>query len=149
MFITGRTYGDLAGKVSAEDKTDIFLVKLLSSDGSIVWTKQWGTDEFCRAYSVAADSSGNIFVTGSAYGVFEGNINTFGDISTSFMTKLNSNGAIDWTNQWGADEGDYGQSVVIDNKGDVLITGGTEGSLEDNINKGYSYDIYLATFSFN
>lgn len=146
VFVTGYTFGDLAGKVSPEDKGDIFLVKLLGSDGSIEWTKQWGTGEFCRGNSVTVDSSGSIFVTGNASGIFDGNIIYSNIYSTSFLTKLNSDGSIAWIDQWGADEGDYAKSVVVDNKGGIFVTGGTEGNLEENTERNYFWDIFLAVF---
>ncbi len=61
IYVTGWTAGDLDG--SSQGSWDIFLSQL-NTNGTVLWTKQYGTERVDRAYSVATDSSGNIYVTG-------------------------------------------------------------------------------------
>jgi uncharacterized delta-60 repeat protein len=112
IYVTGFTTGSLDGTNIGE--YDIFLSKY-TSDGSSLWTKQWGTDSWDSGYSVAIDSYNNIYVTGYAGGGFT---------SDMFLDKYTSDGSLVWTKQWGTFGGDSGVSLTIDMNDNLYVTGG-------------------------
>jgi len=88
IYVTGYTKGGLDGNTSAGDY-DLFVVKYNSS-GTKQWTKQLGTSSDDRAYGVATDSSGNVYVTGYTSGSLDGN--TSAGVEDLFVVKYNSDG---------------------------------------------------------
>ena len=69
IFVAGHTGGDFGGTNAGD--FDIFLAKC-HPDDTQTWAKQWGTAGDDRGWSIALDSSGNIFVTGFTTGDFGG-----------------------------------------------------------------------------
>lgn len=138
-YISGTTTGDLDG--SNFGSSDAFLSKLDSS-GDVVWTKQIGTDVFDDSRSVAVDTSGNTYISGSSYGGLDGaNLGS----SDAYLRKFDSDGNVVWTKQIGTDVFDDSQSVAVDASGNVYISGSTTGALGGS-NTG-DYDAYLCKFN--
>ncbi len=143
IFITGETNGELDGNSCGITKhgcsNDVFLIKL-DKNGNKLFTKQWGTTEYDSGFSISIDNLGNIFITGSTWGGLDGNTNSgFSDI---FLTKFDKDGNKQWTKQWGSVALDEGKSLVIDNSGNVFITGYTRGGLDGNL-IAKNIDIFL------
>ena len=89
----------------------------------------WTDDD--NTYSVAYDSSGNIYVTGSICGSSSGSCSvkfdsTFlntkggGDI---FILKMDSTGKVLWAKNAGGTGDDYGGSIAVNSKGEVFVAG--------------------------
>ncbi|MBN2724369.1 MAG: SBBP repeat-containing protein, partial [Deltaproteobacteria bacterium] len=121
---------------------DAFLTKFDSS-GNKVWTKQWGTSSYDYAYSVAVDSSGNLYVAGSTEGSLDGN--TSAGSSDAFLTKFDSSENKVWTKQWGTSSGDFANSVAVDPSGNLYVAGFTAGSLDGNTSASGG-DAFLTKF---
>ena len=141
IYVAGYAAGDLDGNVSAgfdcasenippgTPCADIFVTKW-TTDGTKVWTKQWGTAKHDHGYSIAIDSEKNLYVTGGTYGGLDGNINAGETCSSSkcsdiFLTKWNADGTKAWTQQWGTAGYDIGNAVAVDSAGNVHVTGYT------------------------
>ncbi|HEU17930.1 MAG TPA: hypothetical protein ENO00_00890, partial [Deltaproteobacteria bacterium] len=88
VFVTGSTEGDLDGLPNAGG-SDSFLVKY-DTNGNRLWTQLLGTAFDDQGRRVAADSTGNIYVTGSTEGDLDGLPNAGG--SDSFLVKYDTNG---------------------------------------------------------
>jgi len=121
---------------------DIFLTKY-NSLGIKQWTKQSGTSSDDKAYGVATDSKGNVFVAGHTYGGFE-EINNIG-MSDIFLIKFDSSGSKKWTTQVGTSALDLVSDITTDNNGNIYITGSTDGALEGSNNSG-SRDGFLIKY---
>ena len=139
IYITGSTGGSLPGSTSSGNK-DIFLAKTDSS-GNTIFVKQFGTNQEDVAYGIAIDTGGNIYITGS----------TGGDLGTGsaggldiFLMKFDSSGNRVFTQQFGTNQDDIGYGVVVDNGGNIYITGSTEGVLGTS-SFGRS-DVFLSKF---
>jgi len=102
------------------------------------WTRQWGTDKSAVGYSVAVDSSGNVFVTGYTDGDIDGNTNS--GVEDIFLTKFDNDGEKLWTKQWGTDKHDDSTSVAVDSNDNIYVTGYTYGDLEGNTSVGRGLD---------
>ena len=77
IYITGGTRGNLGGETNAGGE-DIFLAKYDSS-GARQWVKLLGTISWEDGNGMAADASGNIYITGNTGGNLDGKINAGGE----------------------------------------------------------------------
>jgi len=73
IFVAGWTEGALRGQTNAGG--DDAFVREFSASGAELWTSEFGTPESELVTGVAADGSGNIFVSGETYGAFPGQTN--------------------------------------------------------------------------
>ncbi len=113
---------------------DVFVLKLNSS-GNYVWAKNFGGTDNEKGFSVAVDSSGNVYTTGDFQGTADfdpgpgtANLTSNGGRDV-FVSKLDSSGNYLWAKSWGsaADPGlnadDTSRSVAVDSSGNVYTTG--------------------------
>lgn len=118
--------GNTKGIIGAENlgKDDIFISKI-ASDGSVVWTTQYGSDTTDKNPAIAIDTANSmLYVTGQTKGALEpGGVNA-GSYDV-FLTAMNFDGAISWTKQFGTDQTDTGEDLIVDNNGSIFIAGNT------------------------
>lgn len=131
IFVTGSTDG-LLDCIKSAGGEDIFLTKM-SVAGTVLWTRQWGTEADDAGLSVAVDAAGDIYVIGSTRGVLDGDSSAGND--DVFITKWTGEGAKLWTRQWGTAGSDKANAVTVNADGDIILTGVTDG------------DIFLAKWS--
>ncbi|MFW6132913.1 MAG: SBBP repeat-containing protein [Planctomycetota bacterium] len=125
VYITGGTEGDLDGQVGGEDA---FVIKY-DTDGAEQWTRQFGSDNWDVAQSVAADSNGNAYVTGITSGDLAGTNSGLDDV---FLVKYDADGNESWRRQLGTSETERGVSVAVDAEGSAFVVGRTRGVLGDS-----------------
>jgi len=107
---------------------DHFVLKLDSS-GNYVWAKRFGNSENDMSYSVAVDTSGNVYTTGRFSGTldFDPGVGTSNLTSAAyddvFVLKLDSSGNYVWAKKFGSSGSDWGASVAVDASGNVYATG--------------------------
>lgn len=122
-FISGQTDWDPFGPNAGG--RDAFLVKY-DTEGNFLWGQQFGTAENDRATEVAADASGNVFVTGETSGSLFGPNSGDRDM---FLSKYDTEGNLLWGEQLGLDGSDGGGGVAVDAWGNAFVAGWTQGSL--------------------
>lgn len=142
VFVAGVTYGQLSplcGLGGAEA-----FVRKYDLQGNEVWTQVWGTavNDYANSVSIA---SGGIYVLGITYGALTSEDNRGG--ADVFVSRLNSDGDILWTRQFGTEKTDFAWSVSA-GKDKAYITGYTSGTFEGQVNEG-QYDAYCAAFDEN
>jgi hypothetical protein len=106
---------------------DIFITKT-DAQGNFVWAKQMGGagDEMIK--SITIDVSGNIYTTGSFSDTADfdpgaGVFNLNGGLRDIFISKLDASGNFVWAKCMGNVLDDYGQSIIVDQSGNVYVTG--------------------------
>jgi len=124
------------------------------------WPRTWGTSGSDQGYGVAADGSGNVYVTGRFQGTGDFDPGSGVDNHTSngatdvFLSKFDSSGAFKWARTWGgSDAWGEGYSVAIDGSGNVYVTGYFRGTVDfdpgsgvdDHTSEGIG-DVFLSKF---
>jgi hypothetical protein len=124
------------------------------------WARTWGGAGDNQGHSVAIDSFGNAYITGSYIGTVDFDPGPGIDNHTSivdnyevFLSKFDPNGNFIWARTWG---GYCGNSVAIDSSGNVLVTGEFIGTVDfdpgagvDNIESTGYNDVFLSKFESN
>ena len=122
---------------STHGGADIFVAKW-SQAGVHQWTKTLGTTGDDKAYGVATDTSGNVYVVGAFSGKVDFDPGTSTRYFTSqglhdvFITKLSSAGVYTWTVTLGSTGEDQANAIVIDTLGQIYIVGSFQGSVNFN-----------------
>jgi fibronectin type 3 domain-containing protein len=133
---------------------DIFIAKY-SSAGSWVWSKTIGGAGYDQGNAIAADGSGNVFVTGyigaASAGVdFGGGALVSAGSYDVFLAKYTSSGAFQWAKRFGGSGNDTGMAVATDGSGNVYVTGSFEGTANfggSNLSSSGLRDIFVAKYS--
>ena len=115
VYVTGSTEG-------IETDFDYATIKYNSS-GVQQWVQRYNGpgNSMDDAISIAVDSSGNVYVTGSSAGIR----NLDADYAT---IKYNSSGVEQWVARYnGPGNYDYATSIAVDNSGNVYVTGNSRG----------------------
>jgi hypothetical protein len=120
-FITGDAFKLLGGAI------DAWIAKY-SPQGRLLWERQLGTADYDGSSGVAVDSRGNALIAGYTYGQL--GRQSYGE-ADAFVAKYSSQGKLLSTVQFGTAGGDGASGIAIGSRGNVFITGGTDGQLGD------------------
>jgi len=116
--------------VAAGATSDIFISKLDPS-GNFIWAKQIGGPSIDKAYSIAADPNGGVYVTGSFRGTADFDPGSAAyNLTTvplsaidAFICKLDASGNFVWARKMGGAQDDQGNSLALDGAGNVFCIG--------------------------
>ncbi len=103
---------------------DTFLAKYNDS-GGLQWTRQLGSNSKDGSQGVSADGMGNVYVSGWTNGGLGGD--NAGSGRDVFVSKYDSAGTFQWTQQIGSSSNDPAHAVSADRLGSVFISGWTRG----------------------
>jgi hypothetical protein len=132
VFLAGETtddgtFGDL--KRTGLGGSDFFVAKV-SKEGRFLWVRSLGGSLVDRGYGVATDAAGNAYVTGHFQSTdAQANGQTLpnaGDYDI-FVAKYDPAGTLLWIKTAGGKGYDYGHGIVVDSKGDIVVTGAVAG----------------------
>ncbi|UCE58519.1 MAG: hypothetical protein JSU63_13875 [Phycisphaerales bacterium] len=124
MFEGTATFGSIT--LTAAGERDVFVAKY-DAAGNVVWASSaGGALSTGSGRAIAADASGNSYVTGN----YEGTV-TFGsftlpdsgDRSDIFVAKYDSSGSVAWVHSFGAPYHDEGTGIDVDAAGNVYMMG--------------------------
>lgn len=132
---------------------DIFLAKFDASglhQWSHVFPNSVGNDE---GYGVAADGSGNVFITGNFFSTVDfgsgSNLTSAGGADI-FLAKYGSDGSYQWSKRFGTSGNETGYAVSADASGNVVVTGQFQGTVDFGggplVASGSSADIFVAKY---
>jgi len=134
VFITGWTSSSSGIATSGAYQTsfggneDAFLAKF-NSMGHLLWSTYYGGSKVDGTYSLATDSSGNVFITGITYSMSgiatKGAYKTLGDSinGDAFIAKFSPLGNLLWGTYYGGDNFDEAESIATDKSNNIYITG--------------------------
>jgi hypothetical protein len=140
VFRGTATFGTTTLNAAGGNIDDVFVMKL-DANGNVLWAKQIGSSGDDTGRGIAADASGNVYVTGGFIGTA-----TFGPGVTlqptgpnptqfrdSYLAKFDTNGNLQWVKQGGDQWDDVSWAVAVDPAGsNVYITGEFNGNANFN-----------------
>jgi hypothetical protein len=115
-----------------------------SPEGTLLWTQQLGTSGDDFSSGVATGSQGNVFISGYTNGALAGSNKGYFD---AWVAKYSPQGTLLWTKQLGTSTLDYSSGVATDSRGNVFISGFTDGALKGEYKGGG--DAWVAKYSPN
>jgi hypothetical protein len=145
VVVAGTTGGDLSGQINSGD-ADAF-VSSFSTNADHRWTQLLGSNNADHGADVAVDSSDNIYVVGSTLGSLFGGQASDGSL-TGFLTKLDLDGVVVWTELVGTNGESDSVSAVVTDSGGVILAGDTTSDLNGETNTG-SWDAFVVKYDFD
>lgn len=102
-----------------------------SSSGAYQWTSVTGSDDYAQCQSLAVDSNGDAYITGTAFGGIDfdgqgGSDYEYLDNDNAYLIKYSPSGAYDWSRYVVNTDGSvysFGAGVAIDYLGNIYISG--------------------------
>ena len=145
-LVAGHTRGTFDSESNA-GMLDVYVAKYNSS-GTRQWVRMLGSARFDYCYGVGTDTSGNVYISGAAYGDFDGLANSDGTWMSEdvFVAKFNSSGTKQWSRFFGTATNDVASGLAVDGSGNVYITGNSDGALDGETNAG-GHDLYLVKYN--
>lgn len=141
-YVGGTDYDPTSGVDYHENagSGDMFLQKINKDDGSVVWTRTWGSPGADRLEEIALDRFGNIFVTGKyelgidlnpGQGIDFHSAKGFNDL---FILKLDNNGNYLWGHSFKSGNIEYHGGIDCDHEGNVYFGAifGADLSMDEN-----------------
>lgn len=138
VYSVGYTAGNLAGQSAGS--YDAYIARY-DDAGNLLWIRQFGTDKWESAHSVAVDAAGNAYATGWTLGEL-GGLNAGG--ADAFLVKYDASGLFLGALQLGTSADEHAYDLAIDVTGNARVVGETLGSF-GGAHAGH-YDAFLIRF---
>jgi hypothetical protein len=152
VYTTGQFHGtvdfDPSGNtynLTSNGAADVYIQKL-DANGNFIWAKSIGGTETEASTTIVLDSLGNVYTTGYFHETvdFDPSANTYNLTSNGsndiYIQKLDSNGNFIWVKRIGGTYIEHSKGMVIDDHGNILITGCFAGTVDFDPNAG-TYNI--------
>ncbi|MCB9317449.1 MAG: SBBP repeat-containing protein, partial [Lewinellaceae bacterium] len=128
VYVTGgftgsATFGSQTVNASGGG-TDVFIAKY-DATGNVLWVVSGGGFDTDFGSDIAADASGNVYVTGEFQGTAgfgSQTLTSAGDVD-AFVVKYDASGNVLWARSGGAGNFDTGNGIAADAAGNVYVTG--------------------------
>lgn len=139
--------------------SDIFVTKM-DAAGKLLWSKNIGGSANDVGYSIAVDTGGNVYVTGSFQDYVDFGVSTPLYSSGSedvFVVKYDAAGTVLWAKSIGGSYADYGRSISLDTLGGLYVTGKFLGMADFDPSSNYvslsssmgSEDVFIVKWDQN
>ena len=117
--------------LTSAGSSDVFVAKY-DTDGIVQWAKSIGGGGSDSGFGIAADSAGNVYVTGGYSGTATfppGTTLTSAGSSDVFVAKYDTGGTFQWARSIGVGGSDHGYGIAVDSGENVYVTGRYIGSV--------------------
>lgn len=119
--------------ISSTSSYPLYITKY-SKSGEQQWFQRFEVSEFAYTENIVTDNNNDIYIVG----YFEGTLIIDSDtliaetnqLNNMFIAKLNSDGEVQWTKQFGSTENDFAHDIAIDNNNNLLICGVVKGTVD-------------------
>lgn len=128
VFVAGRMLRSRDHDDDVDDDVGVFdaFVRKHASDGAERWVHQFGTEADDEVLGAAVDADGNVWLVGATAGDLAGA--GAGGVD-AFVRKLDGDGLVLWTRQFGTAAEDVATGVAVDEAGNGFVVGFTSGAL--------------------
>lgn len=132
-YITGIKDTDTETDIFADPTSidgEAFIAKI-DSTGNLVWTQDFDSTSSSYGQDIVTDEVSNNYVIGN----FSGDVNLGNQTLSSsgdtdiFVTKLNSDGNVEWSQKLGSTLSDSGNAIGLDSASNLYITGNFEDTI--------------------
>ena len=169
VYVTGhfRDSADFDPDATGQDtrlsngERDVFLAKY-DENGNYLWALTWGSIEHDKGLGIDVDTSGAIYVTGYFREMTDFDPSDGTDLHFAvsdedfFLSKFDSSGNFQWARTWGGSDEDKGESVSVDDSGNIYVAGRFMFTVDFDPGPGTDlhssnglFDISLSKFSSN
>jgi hypothetical protein len=132
VYVTGYTqssdWSSVLPGTTFHGVEDAFVAKLDPTGQQVAWVQFVGGSSTDRAFNVAVDKQGNVFIAGrtSSFGWTQGaHSSNYHGGEDAFVAKLNPTGTVAWSTCLGGSNRDYAVDIVVDGTGNALVVGTT------------------------
>ena len=163
--MTFDVYGGGTETLNSAGADEMFVLKY-DSNGNVLWGKRLGGIGGEAGNEIAADSNGNVYVTGyfrgsMTFDVEGGGTETLTSASAGnvdiFVLKYGANGNVLWGKRVGGNDGDSGHAIATDSNGNVYVSGRFRGSMTfdvygggtDTLTSAGGSDIFVLKYGSN
>ena len=135
--------------------SDVFVARF-TNNNQLSFSSFLGGSVDDYSYGIAVDTSGNSYVTGFTDSTnFPVKIpfqNSNAGVNDMFVTKIASNGSLDFSSYLGGLNDDYGRAIIVDSNSNILVAGesGSNGLGSVNgyyINNSGNFDGFIIKYS--
>ena len=127
-YVAGETAGVVEGQPVA-GRSDMLLTKF-AADGTLLWSRTWGSAGVDSAFGVAVDSNGAVYVVGMVGGEVDGQPAVSGSSGDLVLSRFTANGTRAWTRLWGSINTDSARGVAVGSNGVVYVAGYAYGAFD-------------------
>lgn len=132
---------------------DVFLARF-TTHGAHLTSARYGSTGPDAGLAIAADASGNVFLTGYSGGLanFGGASLVNGGGNDFFVAKYNGSGAHVWSMSFGSPGNETGNAIAVDVLGTVLTTGVFSNTVDFGgglLASAGGFDIFVAVYTTN
>lgn len=157
LYLTGKYSGTInfntgagSNNLTAVGSTDVYVLKISTTDGSFIWVKSLGGSTEDVGTSIITQGS-SVYVTGTFTGSADfdpgagSTTLTSAGLTDVFITRISTNGGLIWSKKVGGAEQDYSSSIISDETGVVLV-GSYQGEVDFDPNGGVTNVTALGSF---
>ena len=131
VLVAGSFTGSLNADTTSAGGEDAFVAKL-SATGAVSWIVPLGDGKSQRARAIVVDGSGNAVVLAEIEGTMEIGATLLASQGQTdiALLKLDESGTLLWARRFGTAGADTASRLLLDQDGNILVTGSFAGSLD-------------------
>ena len=153
IYVIGDSFSTWGSPLRAHDGMGDAFVARLTSSGGLTWNTFLGGSGYDIGFSIAVDSSRNMYVTGLSQATWGSPLRAYTGSHDAFAAMLTSSGALTWNTFLGGSGIDVGNDIAVDGSGNVYVTGESDATWGSPV-RAYTgdYDAFVAklnTFTLN